>query len=143
MFRSTRQIRMGNRTVGYGIIALFLCSCYVQRPPCPAYVDNAVPAGTYDYNGPYECSRWYEHRYGWMWASTDKNDALDLWWRISARPMDFKQDGEFRFTVTADDGFVYSFWRYNEARFVGDTLGQWQYIISTDRDKKYWKNVPI
>ena len=135
MFRSTRQICMGNRAVGYGIIVLLFCSCYTQQP-CPAYVEDAYQPGEYSYNGPFECSRWYEHRFGWTWSSNDKNDALDLWWRITARPMDLKQDGPFRFTVTAEDGFIYSFWRYEE-------MGQWQYIINTDRDRKYWKTIPL
>lgn len=143
MFRRKQKVRVGGRTIGYGVIAVLLSSCYTLREPCPAYVTNPVQPGEYDYNGPYECSTWYEHRYGWTWSSNDKSDALDLWWKITARPMDFKQDGPFRFSVTADDGFVYSFWRYETARFPSDSIGGWQYIINTDRDKKYWKNVPI
>ncbi len=146
MFRSKRQICMGNRTVSYGVISfclLFFSSCYIQREPCPAYVNDAVPAGTYDYNGPYECSRWYEHRYGWIWSSDSKDDALYLWWEITQRPMYFEQDGEFRFTVRSDDQFEYNFFALIEGDSWQDTIGHMQYYITTDRARKYWDKVPL
>lgn len=106
-------------------------------------MQDPVQPGDYDYNGPYECSTWYEHRYGWMWSSDCKDDALALWSEITNRPMYFEIDGEFRYTVTAQDGFQYNFFSFNEAGFWGDTIGHTQYYISTDRDRKYWDKIPL
>jgi hypothetical protein len=96
-------------------------------------VENAVPAGTYDYNGPYECGVWYENRYCWVWSSTNKDDALDLWNRITGRPMYFEIQGSFRYSVTAKDGFKYYFWRYEST----------EYIVTAERPRKDWNTVPI
>jgi len=92
-----------------------------------------VPAGTYDYNGPYECGVWYENRYCWVWSSTNKDDALDLWNRITGRPMYFEIQGSFRYSVTAKDGFKYYFWRYEST----------EYIVTAERPRKDWNTVPI
>lgn len=54
------------------------------------------------------------------------------WVEISARPMDFKIDGEFRYSIKARDGYQYYFWNIQAGpvgEFSSDTT-QYQYIIS-------------
>lgn len=132
---------MGNRTTIYGITALLLLgSCVFSKPACPAYVIDPIQPGEYDYNGPYECSKWYEHRYGWMWSSYSKNDALELWATISNRPMYFEQTGEFRFTVIADDGFTYNFFALI---YPADADNLTEYYITTDRPRRDWDKIPL
>lgn len=122
---------------------LCLIGCASTPPLCPAYVQDAVPAGTYDYNGPYECSTWYENRYGWIWSSDSKDDALTLWADISGRPMYFENTEEFRFSVTAKDGFMYSFFALMEADSRTDNSSHLQYYITTSRPKEDWDKIPI
>lgn len=45
-----------------------------------------------------------------MWSTNIKEDALEKWYEISARPMYFEIDGEFIYTVRAKDGYEYTFW---------------------------------
>ncbi len=120
-----------------------LSGCYLNRELCPAYVHDPVPAGTYNYNGPYECSTWYESRYGWMWSTDLKDDALQLWANISGRPMYFELEGRFRYTVKAKDGFKYNFWRYKERDFWTESAPHWQYYISVQRPRSEWNSVPL
>lgn len=114
-----------------------MTGCYVHPPSsyerCPAYAENFVPANTYDPNH-VECSVWYEWYSGYFWSSYDKLEALDLWAKISKRPMYYEGLGIFRYSVKADDGFVYYFWNmeagyYGDMKVIGDTL----YNISVDR----------
>ena len=132
--RRTNQILALPTFVG---AALLLISCGVSQPLCPAYIDNYVPAGTYDYNQPYECGLWYEDRYGFWWVSDSKLDALDVWAEISARPMYFDMDQEFRFSVSAADGFEYSFW----SMWMGPDT--YDYYITAARPRSDWNKVPI
>jgi hypothetical protein len=118
------------------IFLILLSSCslqHINRQPCPAYVENAIPAGTYDYSGPYECGVWYENKYCWIWSSTSKEDALELWTRITGRPMYFEIQGGFRYTVKAQDGYNYYFWRFDSS----------EYIVTAERPRKDWDRIPL
>ncbi len=107
-FRRKRKVWHGAISIGY---ALLLTGCYVGKPLCPAYVDsNYIEYGEYEWNAPLECSTWYEDPYGYMWVTTSKADALIKWSEITARPMEFEIQGEFRYSVTAADGYKYFFW---------------------------------
>lgn len=57
--------------------------------------------------------------------------------------MDFKIDGEFRFTVTASDGYKYYFWSIYATEIntgFGDNA-DWQYIISVYKPREDWNSV--
>ena len=132
LLQCIRKIRFGNKAAYLALPLFFLTSCYFHKAPCPAYVDaDYIQHGTYDYNAPIECSTWYEDPYGWMWVTESKAQALIKWTEISARPMDFNIDGEFRYSVKAADDYQYYFWSlrgsYNPQ--FQDTV-VYQYVIS-------------
>ena len=131
IIQRTRQVFRGAAVIGSTIL---LSSCYAGKELCPAYVQDPIPAGTYDYNAPYECSRWYETRYAYVWSSDNKQDALNLWADISGRPMYFEMQGQFRYSVKASDGYTYVLWGW------GDTD---QYYITLDRPRNEWDKVPV
>lgn len=111
LFRRSGEVRLGNRTIKLAIATCLLSSCYIHRAPCPAYVDaNYKEHGSYKYSDPLECSTWYEDPYSYMWVTDSKSQALMKWYEISARQMEFEIDGEFRYSVTASDGYKYHFW---------------------------------
>lgn len=145
--RRTQEIRLGNLAVTAIGLCLLLTSCYIHRAPCPAYVDeNYVRFGAYEFSDPVECSTWYESPDEYYWISDSKSAALQLWAEISARPMDFEIDGEFKYTVTSKDGYKYYFWNmYTYPVNNQDPFAQagWQYIISVDKLEPLNKRIDI
>lgn len=109
MFYSKRKIQQRAALIAY---ALLFGGCYLNSPKlCPAYVDkDYIQYGKYNWNEPLACSTWYEDPYGYMWSTDIKENALEKWYEISARPMYFEIDGEFIYTVRAKDGYEYTFW---------------------------------
>jgi hypothetical protein len=68
-----------------------------------------------------------------MWVTDSKSQALMKWYEISARQMEFEIDGEFRYSVTASDGYKYHFWSmYSHPINTKDPSASvgYQYIIS-------------
>ena len=81
-----------------------------------------------------------------MWVSDSKSAALMLWAEITARPMDFNIDGEFRYTVTASDGYKYYFWNmYSYPINNQDPYASagWQYIISVDKPTEDRRSIDL
>jgi hypothetical protein len=57
--------------------------------------------------------------------------------------MYFENTEEFRFSVTAKDGFMYSFFALMEADSRTDNSSHLQYYITTSRPKEDWDKIPI
>lgn len=126
MFYSKRKIQQGAALIAY---ALLFGGCYLTSPElCPAYVDeDYIKYGEYDFNADLACSTWYEDPWGYMWSTDIKDDALQKWYEISARPMYFEIDGVFRYSVKATDGYEYVFWNIDVPE---------QYYITVLKHKK-------
>ena len=135
IIQRTRKIQKGAIIIGY---ALFAAGCYVNRPLCPAYVDsNYKKYGTYSLSEPVECSVWYENPYSFWWSTDSKSAALLKWNEITARPMDFYIQGQFRYSIRASDGYKYYFWNY-----VYDD-GTAQYHITVEKPKEDLNRIDI
>jgi len=68
-----------------------------------------------------------------MWVTDSKSQALMKWYEISARQMEFEIDGEFRYSVTAKDGYKYHFWSMYSRPFNStdpSAISDYQYVIS-------------
>lgn len=81
-------------------------------------------------NDPMTCSTWYEDPYGYMWSTDSKSMALMKWTEISGRPMEFEADTNFRYSVTASDGYTYYFWGWVMSE------DYWHYYISVYKPKE-------
>lgn len=81
-----------------------------------------------------------------MWVTTSKSQALMKWYEISARSMEFEIDGEFRYSVTAKDGYKYHFWSmYTHPINTKDPYAPvgYQYIISVYKAAKDRRSIDL